>query len=102
MSEPVLDPGAAQAVVRRILAEREAEGGTPCVLYGEPKDYGDWWVQGYQSRAFVEDGEENAALAGNGPIVVPKDGSEPFALSSALPAAVQMEQLRKARSADSS
>ncbi|UCZ59006.1 YrhB domain-containing protein [Mycolicibacterium phocaicum] len=69
----------------------------PPVLVGEPVDYESWWVQGYQSRAFVEDGDENAALAGNGPIVVPKDGSAPFQLSSALPAAVQMKRIRADR-----
>lgn len=84
-------------IVEAILAEHTATGGVPYVLVGEPVDYEFWWVQGYQSRAFVEDGDENAALAGNGPIVVPKDGSAPFQLSSALPTGVQMERIRASR-----
>lgn len=93
MAEPI-DAETAQQIVRDLLAKAESAGSPPCVLVGDAKDYGDWWVQGYQSRAYVEDGDVMQALAGNGPIVVPKDGSEPFALSSALPAEVQMERLR--------
>ncbi|MCX8562580.1 YrhB domain-containing protein [Mycolicibacterium mucogenicum] len=97
MAELGIDAARAKAIVEAILAENSANGGVPCVLVGEPTDYEFWWVQGYQSRAFIEDGDENAILAGNGPIVVPKDGSAPFQLSSALPAAVQMERIRAAR-----
>ena len=35
------------------------------------------------------------ALAGNGPVVIPKDGSEPFTLSSAEPTDVQIERLER-------
>ena len=42
------------------------------------------------------------ALAGDGPVVIPKDGSEPFTLSSAEPTDVQMERrLRRRYDVDS-
>lgn len=91
----LIDAEGARQIVRDMLSRAEAAGGPPCVLVGETKDHGRWWVQGYQSRAFVEDGDIMQALAGNGPIAVPKDGSEPFALSSAEPADVQMERLQR-------
>lgn len=93
MHELRITAAAARQVVLQLLADKEAAGSVPCVLVGEIKDYGDWWVQAYQSRALIVDGDEDAALAGNGPIVVPKDGSEPFALSSAEPADEQMKRL---------
>ena len=88
-----VDAEAARQIVRELLARAEAAGAVPCVLVGDTADYGRWWVQGYQSRAFVEDGVIVRALAGNGPFVIPKDGSEPFALSSAEPTHVQIERL---------
>jgi hypothetical protein len=88
------DAVAAQHVAQEILAARARDGGIDCVLVGEPTDYGHWWVQGYQSRAFVERGDFLQALAGNGPIVVPKDGSEPFALTSAEPEELQMQRVK--------
>lgn len=89
-----MDAEAARRVVRELLARAEAAGGVPCVLVGDTEDYGRWWVQGYQSRAFVEDGDIMRALAGNGPFAIPKDGSEPFALSSAEPTDVQITRLQ--------
>lgn len=97
MAEIGIDAERAKVIVEAILAENMANEGVPCVLAGEPVDYEFWWVQGYQSRAFIEDDDANAILVGNGPIVVPKDGSAPFQLSSALPAAVQMERIRAAQ-----
>ncbi|MEZ3161981.1 YrhB domain-containing protein [Microbacterium sp. BWT-B31] len=96
----LIDAETARRIVREMLAAAEKSGGVPCELVGEAKDFGRWWVQGYQSRAFVEGGDILSALAGNGPIAVPKDGSEPFALSSAEPAADQMERLQRADDAD--
>ena len=88
-----LDAQEARQIVTELLRRAESTGGVPCVLVGDAKDHGRWWVQGYQSRAFVEDGDIMQALAGNGPFVIPKDGSEPFALSSAEPTHVQIERL---------
>lgn len=92
--EEPIDAEGARRIVLSVLAEWEAAGGIPCVPVGDPVDHGDWWVQGYQSRAFVEGGDVDAALAGNGPIAVPKDGRPPFALSAASPAADQLGRLR--------
>lgn len=91
-----LNAAEAQRIARRLLADAEEHGGVSCVLVGHPLDYGRWWVQAFQSRALIEDGDEDAALAGNGPIVIPKDGSTPFRLSSAEPAGEQMRRLRTA------
>lgn len=35
------------------------------------------WSFGYNSRAFLEDGDIVSALAGNGPVIVPKSGEPP-------------------------
>lgn len=91
-----MDAAKAQRIASRLLTDAEEHGGVSCVLVGDPADYGRWWVQGYQSRALIEDGDEDAALAGNGPIVIPKNGSAPFRLSSAEPAHEQMKRLSAA------
>lgn len=96
----MIDRDEARRLVTALLDEAERNGGTPCVLVGDAVDYGDWWVQGYQSRAFVESGDVLSALAGNGPVVVPKDGSDPFHLSSTEPAETQMARLRRAERED--
>lgn len=90
----VVDAVEAQRIAVELLAEGERSGGVPCVLVGEPEDHGRWWVQGYQSRAFMEDGDVMQALAGNGPFAIPKDGSPPFRLGSAEPADVQLARIR--------
>lgn len=36
------------------------------------------WSFGYNSRAFVEDGDIMSALAGNGPVIVPRSGAAPY------------------------
>lgn len=89
----VVNAEAAQRIVRGLLTDEEMHGGVACVLVGDPEDHGRWWVQGYQSRAFVQDGDIMQALAGNGPFAIPKDGSKPFRLGSAEPAAVQLQRI---------
>lgn len=37
----------------------------------------DSWVFGYNSRAFIEDGDIMSAPAGNGPVIIPKSGEPP-------------------------
>ena len=38
------------------------------------KETDDEWIFGYQTRAWIEDKDINAALSGNKPIAVPKSG----------------------------
>lgn len=42
------------------------------------------WAFSYNARAYLESGNITAALAGNGPVIVPKDGSTPY-FGSVLP-----------------
>lgn len=91
----VVDAAEARRIALGMLADAEQRSGLPCVLVGEPEDHGRWWVQGYQSRAFMEDGDVMQALAGNGPFAIPKDGSSPFPLGTAEPADVQLARLRE-------
>ncbi|WP_394359229.1 YrhB domain-containing protein [Amycolatopsis sp. SB7-3] len=36
------------------------------------------WAFGYNSRAFLEDGDVMSSLVGNGPIIVPRSGADPY------------------------
>lgn len=36
------------------------------------------WEFSYQSRSFLAEGDINSALAGNGPVIVPKSGDAPY------------------------
>lgn len=87
---------AAREIVREALRDAEHRGGVRCVLVGETRDYGSWWVQGYQSEAFAVHGDVLQALAGNGPYVIPKNGDAVFRLSSAEPVDAQMARLAAA------
>ena len=71
----------AQQSVQRILDGWARDGGVSCLAQAAI-DEGDRWVVGFQSRAFVVDGDLGAALAGNAPFAVPKDGSAPYQLPS--------------------
>lgn len=48
------------------------------------------WTFGYNSRAFLSDGEFRRALAGNGPVVVPKSGADPYLGGSGTPISAQL------------
>lgn len=43
------------------------------------------WSVGYQSRAFLETGDISRSLVGNGPVVVPKSGANPWLAWSGRP-----------------
>ena len=90
----MIDAESARETVRRVLRSAEDRGGVRCVLVGETRDYGAWWVQGYQSEAFAVHGDVFQALAGNGPYVIPKNGDAVFTLSSTEPVDAQMARLR--------
>lgn len=43
----------------------------------------DWWLVFYNTRAYYETDDDLLSLVGNGPFVVPKDGSPAFKLGTA-------------------
>ena len=69
----------ARQSVQRILDGWARDSGVWCVA-GSAMDEGDRWIVGFQSRAFLVDGNIGASLTGNAPFVVPKDGSAPYQL----------------------
>ena len=52
------------------------------------------WSVGYQARAFMESGRVSDSLAGNGLVVVPKSGAEPWVARSGLPVEERIAQGR--------
>ncbi|MET8088508.1 YrhB domain-containing protein [Micromonospora sp. NPDC005237] len=52
------------------------------------------WSVGYQSRAFIESGRISDALVGNGPVVVPKSGADPWLAWSGRPVEEQIAEGR--------
>jgi hypothetical protein len=48
------------------------------IVIGRCKETDEGWEFGYNSRAFLEGGDIGASLIGNGPVVVPRDGSPPY------------------------
>jgi Immunity protein 35 len=52
------------------------------------------WSVSYQSRAFTESGDIHNALAGNGPVVVPKSGADPWLAWSGRPVEEQIAEGR--------
>src|SRR5258708_3959019 len=59
------------------------------------EEYATAWAVGYQTRAFMETGSLSDRLAGNGPVVVPKSGGEPWMAWSGLPVADQLARGRR-------
>lgn len=84
----------ARSTVVAMLAEMEARAGTELMIDNRQTRSEQWcWVFFYNSRAYVEDGDEIEALAGNGPIVVEKTG-QIHTLGTALPVEDQLSLLR--------
>lgn len=54
------------------------------VITGE-HEYETAWVFSYNTKAYVETGKIRHALVGNGPLIVPKDGSPPRFAATAHP-----------------
>ena len=48
----------------------------PIALGGAPLESEHYWVFFYNTVEYWETGDDLASLAGNGPVVVPKDGGE--------------------------
>ncbi|WP_158564196.1 YrhB domain-containing protein [Jiangella anatolica] len=56
-----------------VRSENHAE-----IVIGTCSETDDGWAFGYNSRAFIEDGDISSSLAGNGPVIVPKSGAAPY------------------------
>ncbi len=84
----------ARLQVVRALEEMEQTAGTALMLDDRETRTESWcWVFFYNSRAYIEDGNEIEALAGNGPIVVEKATGRMHALTAAYPVEDQLARL---------
>ncbi len=77
----MITPDDAVRAAEHLLREQSGETGADLVVVGAPSEISGHWVVGYNSRAYVEEGDVASALAGNGPIAVPQSGAPPFFLS---------------------
>lgn len=48
------------------------------IVISHCKETDDAWRFSYNSRATIEEGSISLSLAGNGPIIVPKSGADPY------------------------
>lgn len=62
----------AEKLVLEAINSGASEEERAVIVESTPKPYG--WIVLYDSAAFVETGDESAALLGNGPCVVMSDG----------------------------
>ncbi|MDW4574022.1 YrhB domain-containing protein [Microbacterium sp. M3] len=87
----------ARRLAEAALEHSRLQDGVERAILGDPIEAGDFWVFFSQSRAYVERDDLDAMLAGNAPLVVPKDGGEVFALSPAHDIDAQIADLRRGR-----
>lgn len=57
------------------------------------EDFANAWVFGYNTRKFLLEMDLEAALVGNGPVIVPKSGDRPFLGLSGSPVEEQVANL---------
>jgi immunity protein 35 of polymorphic toxin system len=79
-----MDVEEARIVAEEILSRTFAEEDFDVVINGE-YEYDSAWVFSYDTRIYVETGDFSHALAGNGPLIIPKDRSEPWFATTARP-----------------
>lgn len=79
-----------------LLADRSPEFKVGNWVLTGVEEYESAWAFSYNSRAFVETGELRHALAGNGALVVPKSGEDPWFAWSGADTASQVAQGRPA------
>ncbi|MGB3410174.1 MAG: YrhB domain-containing protein [Microthrixaceae bacterium] len=48
------------------------------IVIARVTETGDGWEFGYNARRFLEDDDNTASLTGNGPIIVPRSGQDPY------------------------
>jgi hypothetical protein len=66
----------ARAAAKRYVANVSADGGTEYVVVEElTREYDFGWVFFYNTRAYVETGDEMQMAVGNAPVIVSRDGA---------------------------
>jgi len=48
------------------------------IVIGTCCEVADGWAFGYNTRAFLERGDIASSLVGNGPVIVPASGAQPY------------------------
>lgn len=79
-----------------LLNERFPEFRAGIWILTHVQEYDTAWAFGYNSRAYVERGEVRLSLAGNGPLIIPKSGDDPWFAWSGADTASQVAQGRSA------
>jgi immunity protein 35 of polymorphic toxin system len=80
----------ARRVATLVLSERFPEFRTRQWVLDNVDEYETAWAFTYNDRRFVESGELRHAVAGNGALVVPKSGAEPWFARSGADTASQV------------
>ncbi|TPG17034.1 YrhB domain-containing protein [Pedococcus bigeumensis] len=68
----------ARRVAMALLSQQSREFETGEWVLANVEEYDTAWAFTYNSRRFIETGEVRDALAGNGALVVPKSGADPW------------------------
>ena len=89
----------ARRIALILLESVEVLDGDDAVLVGDPIEFDQGWVFSYDSRRYVESGDLSAALAGNAPIAVLRDG-DVRVLGTAFPLDHYIAKLSERRSPD--
>jgi hypothetical protein len=84
----------AREIAFAFLADRIDEIHTGEWVITGAREHETAWSVSYQSRAFIESGRISDALSGNGPVVVPKSGVDPWLSLVARPVEEQIAEHR--------
>lgn len=82
----------ARRVATSLLSERYMDFKAGDWVLTSVEEYDTAWAFNYNSRLYVETGEVSHALAGNGALVVPKSGEDPWFAWSGADTASQVAQ----------
>ena len=93
--EPVTEDDARRVAIS-FLNFRYPEFAAGEWVISEVDEYDTAWAFSYNSRTFLDTGEVTHALAGNGALVVPKSGDEPWLTWSGADTASQVARGRSA------
>jgi hypothetical protein len=89
-----VDEAHARKVASDFLAQRCEEFRCGNWVLTVAEDHDTAWAVVYQAIAFVESGNVLDCLVGNGPVVVPKSGAQPWMAWSGLPVGEQIARGR--------